>query len=291
MFNFETMKPTNRNVTFYDSHNIVKRWGINLYDDKELLPTLVKLADDWKVKYNVIVEFIKKNQLVGELFKYSIYMSSHTKLVAEKGVYEEKKIWKNGRQIITETYHNVYIKENEYISLIVPKIIEFIIATYYPKFAIYQKVKRFDNKIIIKPNMKIDDICREYRSYNLTANDIVNLLNNPTYATEHVNKLVYNIYGCGADVIYYPLPSIEVHGHKYNKSLVIPREAIVNNDWSVVENYNLSSIIKPNANELLGRDKNNWFSGKQKDNPYWNCKEMKMLKEIFEKVLNYVPFQ
>lgn len=286
MFNFETMKPTNRNVTFYDSHNIVKRWGINLYEDKELLPTLVKLADDWKVKYNVIIEFIKKNQLVGELFKYSIYMSSHTKLVAEKGVYEEKKIWKNGRQIITETYHNVYIKENEYISLIVPKIIEFIIATYYPKFAIYQKVKRFDNKIIIKPNMKIDDICREYRGYNLTANDIVNLLNNPTYANEHVNKLVYNIYGCGADVIYYPLPSVEVHGHKYNMSLVIPREAIVNNDWSVVENYNLSSIIKPNANELLGRDKNNWFSGKQKDNPYWNCKEMKMLKEIFEKVLN-----
>lgn len=286
MFNFETMKPTNRNVTFYDSHNIVKRWGINLYEDKELLPTLVKLADDWKVKYNVIVEFIKKNQLVYKLFQYSIYNSSHTKLVAEKGVYEEQKVWKNGRQIITQTYHNVYIEENEYISLIVPKIIEFIIATYYPKFAIYQKVKRFDNKIIIKPNMKIDDICREYRGYNLTANDIVNLLNNPTYATEHVNKLVYNIYGCGSDVIYYPLPSVEVHGHKYNMSLVIPREAIVNNDWSVVENYNLSSIIKPNANELLGRDKNNWFSGKQKDNPYWNCKEMKMLKEIFEKVLN-----
>ena len=286
MFNFETMKPTNRNVTFYDSHNIVKRWGINLYEDKELLPTLVKLADDWKVKYNVIVEFIKKNQLVYKLFQYSIYNSSHTKLVAEKGVYEEQKVWKNGRIIITQTYHNVYIEENEYISLIVPKIIEFIIATYYPKFAIYQKVKRFDNKIIIKPNMKIDDICREYRGYNLTANDIVNLLNNPTYATEHVNKLVYNIYGCGADVIYYPLPSVEVHGHKYNMSLVIPREAIVNNDWSVVENYNLSSIIKPNANELLGRDKNNWFSGKQKDNPYWNCKEMKMLKEIFEKVLN-----
>lgn len=286
MFNFEIMKPTNRNVTFYDSHNIVKRWGINLYEDKELLPTLVKLADDWKVKYNVIIEFIKKNQLVCKLFTYSIYKSSHTKLVAENGVYEEKKVWKNGRQIITETYYNVYIKENEYISLIVPKIIEFIIATYYPKFAIYQKVKRFDNKIIIKPNMKIDDICREYRGYNLTANDIVNLLNNPTYATEHVNKLVYNIYGCGSDVIYYPLPSVEVHGHKYNMSLVIPREAIVNNDWSVVENYNLSSIIKPNANELLGRDKNNWFSGKQKDNPYWNCKEMKMLKEIFEKVLN-----
>jgi len=280
------MKPTNRNVTFYDSHNIVKRWGINLYEDKELLPTLVKLADDWKVKYNVIIEFIKKNQLVCELFKYSIYKSSHTKLVAEKGVYEEKKVWKNGRQIITETYHNVYIKKNEYISLIVPKIIEFIIETYYPKFAIYQKVKRFDKKIIIKPNMKIDDICREYRSYNLTANDIANLLNNPTYVNEHVNKLVYNIYGCGPDVTYFPLPSIEVHGHKYNKSLVIPREAIVNNDWSAVENYNLSSIIKPNANELLGRDKNNWFSGKQKDNPYWNCKEMKMLKEIFEKVLN-----
>lgn len=285
MFNYETMKPTNRNVTFYDSHNIVKRWGINLYEEKELLPTLVKLANDWKINYNAIVEFIKSNQLVCKLFEYSIYNSSHTKLVAEKGVYEEKKVWKNGRQVITQIYHNVYIRESEYISLIVPNIIKFIIETYYPKFAIYKQVKRFNDKIIIKPNMTIDDICREYRGYKLTANDIANLLNNPQYSNEHINKLKYDIYGNG-DIIFYPITSLIIHGHKFDISLYIPREAIINNDWSIVENYKLFSIIKPNANELLGRDKNNWFEGKQKDNPYWNCKEVKMLKKIFEKVLN-----
>ena len=45
------------------------------------------------------------------------------------------------------------------------------------------------------------------------------------------------------------------------------------------------SIIKPNANELLGKDKNNWFEGLQKDSPYFNHKEVANVKKLF-KVLN-----
>jgi hypothetical protein len=76
-----------------------------------------------------------------------------------------------------------------------------------------------------------------------------------------------------------------IHGHKYDISLYIPREAITNDDWSIVENQKMFGIIKPNANELLGKDKNNWFEGLQKDSPYFNHKEVETIKKRF-KVLN-----
>ena len=162
-----------------------------------------------------------------------------------------------------------------------PKIIEHIITTYYPKFAIYEDVPRFDKQIKIKPNTSITEIKREYAEYDLTALDIVKLLDNPNYSTETVKKLKYNIYSDG-DIIYYPITSLMVRGHKFDISLSIPREAIINDDWSIVENQKIYSIIKPNANELLGRDKNNWFEGLQKDSPYFNHKEVKTLKKKFK---------
>jgi hypothetical protein len=129
-----------------------------------------------------------------------------------------------------------------------PKIIEHIITTYYPKFAIYKDVPRFDKQINIKPNTSITEIKREYAEYDLTALDIVKLLDNPKYSVETVKKLKYNIYSDG-NIIYYPITSLMIHGHKYDISLYIPREAIINDDWSIVENqkiYSIYSIFKNN---------------------------------------------
>jgi hypothetical protein len=118
----------------------------------------------------------------------------------------------------------------------------------------------------------------------LTALDIVKLLDNPKYSAETVKRLKYKIYSDG-DTIYYPITSLMIHGHKYDISLYVPREAIVKDDWSLVEKQKMSGIIKPNANELLGKDKNNWFEGLQKDSPYFNHKEVETIKKRF-KVLN-----
>ena len=280
----ENIKHTDNKVTFFDSHNIANRWKVNLLMEKNLLPSVVKLANDWGVEYANIIAFIKANNLLKDCFMYSLYGGEHSRMVAEKGVYTEKRKWSYGSYTITKTYHNVYIKENTYIHLMFPKIIEYIITTYYPKFAIYEDIPRFDKQIKIKPNASIAEIEREYRDCKLTALDIVKLLDNPNYSVEKVKKLKYHIYSDG-NVIYYPLTSMLIHGHKYDISLYIPRDAIVKDDWSLVENQRMFSIIKPTANELLGKDKNNWFEGLQKDNPYFNHKEVETIKKLF-KVLN-----
>ena len=277
----ENIFNTNSQVTFFDSYNIAKRWNVNLIEEKNLLPSVVKLANDWGVEYEKIIAFIKANNLVKDCFMYSLYGGEHSRMVAERGVYSEKKEWCRGSYTITKTYHNVYIRENTYIHLMFPKIIEHIITTYYPKFVIYEDRPRFDKKISIKPNTSISEIEREYRDCKLTALDIVKLLDNPKYSKETVKKLKYNIYSDG-DTIYYPITSLMIHGHKYDISLYIPREAIINDDWSIVENHKIFSIIKPNANELLGRDKNNWFEGLQKDSPYFNHKEVETIKKKFK---------
>ena len=277
----ENIFNTNSQVTFFDSYNIAKRWNVNLIEEKNLLPSVVKLANDWGVEYEKIIAFIKANNLVKDCFMYSLYGGEHSRMVAERGVYSEKRQWRYGSYTIIKTYHNVYIRENTYIHLMFPKIIEHIITTYYPKFAIYEDVPRFDKQIKIKPNTSITEIKREYIEYDLTALDIVKLLDNPNYSTETVKKLKYNIYSDG-NIIYYPITSLIIHGHKYDISLYIPREAIINDDWSIVENQKMFSIIKPNANELLGRDKNNWFEGLQKDSPYFNHKEVETIKKKFK---------
>ena len=72
-------------------------------------------------------------------------------------------------------------------------------------------------------------------------------------------------------------------GREYEISLYIPRNAIVNNDWSLVENQRMFSIIKPNAETIT--DEKIWFEGLQKDSPYFNHKEVETIKKKF-KVLN-----
>jgi hypothetical protein len=278
----EKIKNTDGNVTFYDSHKIVERWGINLLNDKHLLPSVVKLADDWGVKYSTIIAYIKDNNLVKDLFSYTLCGGSPSaKKVAEKAVYEEKSRWCFGIRSVEKIYHDVYVIESKYIHLIFPKIIEYIIINYYPQFAIYASKSRFKKEIKISPKMTIAEIERDYHDCNLTAKDIADLLKCPTFSTEKVNKLAYNIYSDGED-IYYPLPHVMVHGHKYDMSLSIPREAIVKNDWSIVEDKFVFSIIKPNADSLLGRNPNNWYHGKQKDSPYFNCEEVAKIKSLFK---------
>lgn len=278
----EKIHNTNTNVTFYDDYNIVERWNINILTDKHLLPSVVKLADDWKVDYSIIISFIKENNLEQELFRYTLYGGrTSSKKIAEKAVYKEKVTHKFGYRSVEKVYHDVYVNESEFIHLMFPKIIEYIIINFYPQFAIYKSKSRFENEIKISPKMTIAEIERDYHNCKLTAKDIVELLNSSTYSTEQVKTLAYNIYSDGED-IYYPLPSVMVHGHKYEMSLSIPREAIINNDWSIVEDKFVFSIIKPDADENLGRNPNNWYQGKQKDSPYFNIDEVAKIKSLFK---------
>ena len=86
----ENIFNTNSQVTFFDSYNIAKRWNVNLIEEKNLLPSVVKLANDWGVEYEKIIAFIKANILVKDCFMYSIYGGEKSRLVAENGVYSDE---------------------------------------------------------------------------------------------------------------------------------------------------------------------------------------------------------
>lgn len=262
--------------TFYSTTNIVNKHHIDIIKEKNLLPSLVKLCDNWKVLYDDIATYIIKNHLTKDLFDYTSYPNSHSKLVCENGLYTITRKWGCGGYNEYKTYFNVYVIENPYIHLIFPKLIDYIIKTYYPYFVLTKKVMK--NNIEIKPYETISELSLRSECRDLTINDLVDIANKKV---KYVDELVYNIYSDG-DFIYYPLENIIIHGHTYNRSISIPREAIINKNWNLVENQYVSSIIKDGANELLGRDKNNWFSGYQKDSPYWKEKNIRALRRLFE---------
>ena len=284
--NWDILKHTDRNVTFFDNDRIVSRYNIDLFNSQHLLPSLVKLSKMWSVPYDAIINFVIQDNITKDLFEYVTYPHNNKscigdsyQLVCQKGFYSEEYKWQNGFKNKIINYYDVYIRESNYISLKFNKIIKRIIEVYY-SYAYLTKVTKPYKDINITHKMSIDEINKKYGNLHLTANDIFIMLSSDDYENILENEIVYNIYSNG-DVIYYPLPSIEIHGHKYDMSLSIPCDAIVKKDWSIIENHFVHSVIKPTANAKLGGDKNNWFEGKQKDAPYFQCEEVEMIKRLF----------
>ena len=262
--------------TFYSTTNIVNKHHIDIVKEKNLLPSLVKLCDNWRVLYDDIAIYIIKNHLTKDLFDYTPYPNSHSKLVCENGLYTITRKWEYGGYKEYKTYFNVYVIENPYIHIIFPKLIDYIIKTYYPYFVLTKKVTK--NNIEFKDYETISDLSLREECRDLTISDIVDIVTN---GVKEVDELVYKIYSSG-DIIYYPLKDIVLHGRSYQRTIAIPREAIITKNWELVEQKFVSAIIKDDANELLGKDPNNWFSGKQSESPYWNEKNIRALRRLFE---------
>jgi hypothetical protein len=278
MIHLKDWKPTKSSDSFFLSSDIVEKYKINLYEEKELVPTLVKLSEDWNVPYNKVIDFVIDNKLYTELFSYTT--NRFGKLVAERGIYTKNWVRHYGGGDYVTTFYDVYVCENQYFSLQIPKIVEWIITEYYPFCAIFEDATPYEG-IEFDEKMRLDDFERKYWEKHLTLGDVINIFKNPNMVKK---QLRYKLYG-NCDLIFLPITIQNLHGHKYDISLYIPREAIVKKDWSFVENQRLYSIIKPNANAELGKDKNNWFDGKQKDNPYWDYEIVKNIKAMWDKVL------
>lgn len=270
----DNLKHTDGNVTFFNSNDIVPKYNINLFNAQDILPSIVKLAENWRVPYDEIINFIIQNNLERHLFSYN---TNHGLLVGEKALYSEKRVWSYGQQKIQRTYHNVYVYEDNYISLQLPKIVEWIIFTYYD-FCTLSVVYYPYEGIDFELTDTIHDIDYKYRDKELTIKDILNICAGKQNIQR---KLKYSLYG-DCEQIYLHLTSIHLYGHTYDISLTIPREAIINKDWSIIENVKVHSIIKPNANEKLGKDGNNWFEGCQKDMPYWDCDIVNTLQKMWK---------
>ena len=262
--------------TFYTTNNIVRRFHIDIFKEKNLLPSLVKLCEDWKVPYEDIAVYIIKHNLTSKLFDYTPHQQSNTKLVCENGLYTIKTKWEYGCYKEYKIYFNVYVVEDSYIHLIFPKLIDYIIKTYYPYFILTKKVIK--NNIEFKDFETISDLSLREECRDLTISDIIDIVTN---GVKEVDELVYKIYSSG-DIIYYPLKDIVLHGRSYQRTIAIPREAIITKNWELIEQQFVTAIIKDNANELLGKDPNNWFSGKQNESPYWKEKNIRALRRLFE---------
>lgn len=191
---------------------------------------------------------------------------------------------KNQYGIFFKDYYHTYLKEHNYIGLLTSKIAGFILTRQFYDFftndIMYKSERRYPKDINITRYTEIGDIKFEYN--HLTCEDIVNLLTHEGAVDEMIKVPKFNIYS-NSDVFYIELPPFYVHGRNYENSLSIPFEALYKGDWSIVENLKVSCHIKPNANEKLGKDPNNFFYGLQKDAPYFYFDDVNKIKELFIK--------
>lgn len=248
-------------VTFYDTKGLHKKWNIDFKDKKHLIPSIVDLCELWKVPFDEIIDFAVREDIVSEFLEYSTYKCSCSELVFGRGLYKE--IWE--RDSYRKVYYDVYVKEHTYIGLTFKKIITHIIKTYYPKFYLFDT-----EDFPIYEDTPVCAIPSEYQRY--TLKELYGWMKG------QVEKIRYNIY-TSADIISLPVKSVMFNNHKFSISLCIPSQAITDNDFSLIEDFYVHSIIKPDA--VVGRTQDNFFEGKQKDFPYWDEPVIQDFKKLF----------
>ena len=285
MIDFNTFRHTDRNDKFFFvEEEDIKKYGLNIMELLPKMPFFINLSNDYGIDfkdlYNIV--FLKLHIQVRNVFEYRIY--NGISLVKKNGVY--RTIWRNNRQ---ETiYEDVYIYESTHLSVYYNNIVMTYLKDKFPSIfnnpLFNETIRKYPNDIDIKPYYTISDVSHHHNLDDLTMEDIVKLLTNPN----EVNALkVVSKFNCSyySELIFLKLGSIEVQGKNFEYHLYIPRKAILEKDWSLVEDCEVYSIIKPNANEKMGKDPNNWFNGKQKYAPYWNMyyeQYIKPLKELLD---------
>lgn len=163
------------------------------------------------------------------------------------------------------------------------EVARYILETKYPKIFSYPEffisVDRFvenDGIFKLNRNTKLIDIHSillknsdntEY--FNYTINDLIDVVTNPTGYERKKDKSLFNIYalvGGKEKVSLYLSLDDDV-------SLTIPIDALHNKDWSLVENAKVFNIpCYPGERR--------WYSGKQKDAPYFNHPLIKELEYL-----------
>lgn len=262
MIDYRNLQHTT-SVTFYDTKGLHKKWNIDFKDKKHLIPSIVDLCELWKVPFDEIIDFAVREDIVSEFLEYSTYKCSCSELVFGRGLYKE--IWE--RDSYRKVYYDVYVKEHTYIGLTFKKIITHIIKTYYPKFYLFDT-----EDFPVYEDTPICAIPSEYQRF--TLKELYGWMKG------QVEKIRYNIYSTiPTDIIFLPVKSVEFGNRQISISLYIPVKAIVENDFSLIEDCHVHTIIKPDA--VVGRKEGNFFEGKQKDFPYWDEPVIQDFKKLF----------
>lgn len=237
--------------------NFMKTWNCSL-------DMLCYLLDDIGVTDN-------------HLFEYTIFEGDF--LVAEHGVYITKQVKCGYYNETKDVQYNVYITENQYAPLFLSKVAKRIVEDRYPMLLeapFLKREKRFKdniNELPLSSKVYLGDIDAIVLSdNNITINDLIKLYTDKSYKDSYIDKPIWDIYS-DSDYIYF-----RVDETKVGYTLSVATEQFFNGDWESVENYEVHSICLYGDNgELI---KNKWFSGKQKDAPYFNSPIVEAVKKI-----------
>ena len=220
------------------------------------------------------------------MFEYTINGTNSLFLVENKAVYYLKRT-KDYKMPFREFY-NVYVSQNQYIGLLYQDIANEIMNNKFSEMfndeMFFKSVRKYPSDLKIDESMRVnffESINNSCLTRDLTLKDIAYLISNPNAIDDLKKETRFKFYHTGKDVCYLEMFDVEIHGRIYPISLYIPIKAIITKDWSLIEEEMMYGIIKPNANEKLCGDSNNFFNGKQKYNPYWNSEIVNRLKTYF----------
>ena len=271
------------NITEY---NYINTYGLYPEEYKDILKQSSDYAKNWNISFDKLIDILNNLNITHNLFEFCFVgtgtSANHLcgRLLAEKVGYTEKNVYLHGAYRTVKTEYDVYVVESPYCRLALNKCGNQIMKIFYKWLYKTETYKPYADLPEGLNETSTPQTLYKNGYDSLTFGDIKNILNHPnTYKDYEVVKCVYNCYD---NMVTIKVADVDIYDVHYEHTLIIPIEAIVKRDWSIVENYNVHSIIKPDANSKLGKDPNNWFKGLQKDCPYWDNEKVKEIEKNFK---------
>ena len=224
-------------------------------------------------------QFIDICKLLGikdsDLFEYSTYGKI---LYKEDAIYTERCIRRYGCGYDMEkTYYNIYIVVNQFASLALNKVAEYVVLNRFPFLKKYTiNVKRFKDDIneiaSLNLNTKVSSLDSIVLFHNeLTIADLIRLFTDSDYKDSSYDKSLVCVYENGR--IFITLPTAN------NSALYIEYKDLANKDIESILKRHVFSI--PYYDENGEQIKGKWFEGEQKDAPYFDCE---MVNDILSNI-------
>ena len=252
------------------------------YTRKQLLsemPTFISFMERFNCSLDELCEILDMYGIRdSDLFEYTITAGNYP--VARKYIYTVKYVqngWHGQKRV--ETYYDVYLTCNQYVTLSLNTVANELIKRRFPYLAVtpFTKIeKRFKDSIKNLPKTllaKVSNLNTFMLFENdLTIGDLIKLYTEGNYADIEIEKPLYSVYSEHGDIY------ITLDENKGGWTLNLSYSILANKDWKAIEDKHVFSIClyDENGEQIKGK----WFEGKQKDAPYFNHPLVKELKKI-----------
>ena len=216
-----------------------------------------------------------------ELFDYGTFLKNDF-LVAKNGVYIEQSVKVGYTYKIVRKNFDVYVCEHEYLSLSLEKVINRLMLKRYPflgKKPFLKEERRFHdniNELPISTNTLVENIDDHILfDNNITIDDLFKLYTDPSYKDSIIEKPIWKVY-LGTDIICFSVDESK------GDSIIINLDDFINGNWNAVKERIVHGVClyDDDGNLIQGK----WFSGKQKDAPYFRGHIIEELRRVMEEL-------